>query len=53
MDEEKKEFIGKKIKDIKIDGYGIELLLEDSTKLVYEATDGGFSNWSIKKEDEL
>ena len=53
MNEEQKNFIGKKIKDIKIDGYGIELLLEDNIKLIYEATDGGYSTWLIKKEDEI
>ena len=52
-EEEKKKFIGKKIKDIKIDGYGIELLLDDGIKLIYEATDCGFSDWLIKKEDNL
>ena len=42
-EKEKKLFIGEKIKDIYIDGFCIELLLENNIKLVYDATDGGFS----------
>ena len=52
MNEEKEKFINKKIKDIKIDGYGIELLLEDDILLIYNASDGGYSTWSIEKEEK-
>ena len=50
MDEQnefKKLFIDKKIKDIYVDGYGIELVLEDNIKLEYNATDGGYSSWEV------
>lgn len=49
---EKKLFIGKKINDIKVDGYSVYLLLEDGTKLYYSATDGGFSDWEIESKDK-
>lgn len=45
--EEKELFINKKIKDIYVDGFGFELLLEDGTKLEYCATDGGYSTYTI------
>lgn len=47
MEEIKKLFINKKIKDIYVDGFGIELVLEDGTKLEYNATDGGYSSWEV------
>ena len=46
-DEEKKLFVGKKIKDIFVSGYYVELLMEDDTKLEYNASDGGYSLWEI------
>lgn len=50
MSEEEKElFINKKIKDIYVDGYGIELIMEDNTKLEYDATDGGYSSFKITR----
>lgn len=45
--EEKELFINKKIKDIYIDGYMIEIMLEDDIKLEYNATDGGYSTYNI------
>jgi hypothetical protein len=45
-------FIGKTIKDIYIDGFGFELLLEDNTKLEYDASDGGYSSYRIIKGDD-
>lgn len=47
IEEIKKLFINKKIKDIYVDGFGIELVLEDGTKLEYNATDGGYSSWGV------
>lgn len=46
-EKEKQLFINKKIKDIYVDGFGFELLLEDETKLEYYATDGGYSKYKI------
>ncbi len=46
---EKKWFIGKKIKDIYVDGSMVELTLEDNTKLEYSASDGGYSSYEIER----
>lgn len=50
--EDRELFINKKIKDIYVDGYYVELLLEDNTKLQYDATDGGYSTYKITKGDD-
>lgn len=53
MDKEDRElFINKRIKDIYLDGYCVELLLEDNTKLEYDASDGGYSSYRIIKGDD-
>ena len=53
MDKEDRElFIDKRIKDIYVDGSYVELLLEDNTKLEYDATDGGYSSYKITKGDD-
>lgn len=49
-EEEKQLFIGQKIKNINVNGFYIELLLENNIKFLYDATDGGFSTWEIIKE---
>lgn len=46
-EKEKELFINKRIKDIYVDGYYVELLLEDDIKLEYNATDGGYSTYNI------
>lgn len=48
MEETFNDLVGKKIKDIKVDGFGIFLLLEDGTEFIYDASDGGYSTWEIK-----
>ena len=48
-EEEKQLFINKKIKDIYVDSYCIELIMEDNTKLEYDATDGGYSSFEITR----
>lgn len=48
---DKKDIINKRIKDIYVDNYCVELLLEDNTKLEYDATDGGYSIYTITKGD--
>ena len=51
MDKSDKEmFINKRIKYIYLDGYCVELVLEDNTKLEYDATDGGYTSYTILKE---
>lgn len=47
MTEKKELFINKRIKDIYVNGYCVELVLEDDTKLEYNATDGGYSTYNI------
>ena len=47
---EKDLFIGKRIKDIDINGFGIFIVLGDGTELYYDASDGGYSYWEIKNE---
>ena len=39
--------VGKTIKTIDINGYGIELNCTDGTTLFYDASDGGCSLWEI------
>ena len=46
-EEEKRLFIGKKIKDIYIDGFIVNIILEDDIKLEYNASDGGYSTYNI------
>ena len=42
-----KELIGKKITAININGFEVEIIVEDGTTLNYQASDGGYSNWEI------
>ena len=46
---EKDLFIGKRIKDIDINGFGIFIVLEDGTELCYDASDGGYSTYDFTK----
>lgn len=48
-----KELIGKKIKDIQVDGFGIEIVLDDNTVFMYYASDGGYSSWDYCTKEEL
>ena len=48
-----KDLIGKTIKSIDVDGFGMEIVFTDGTKFVYSATDGGYSNWDILRGDEV
>ena len=45
MDE--KDLIGKKIKDVKVNGFEVIILTEDGIALNYEASDGGYSCYEI------
>ena len=44
-----KDLIGKTIKKIDIDGYGIEIYFTDGTEFLYNASDAGYSTWDILK----
>lgn len=39
------DFVGKTIKRIAVDGYGVELITEDGCRLDYAASDGGYSTF--------
>ena len=45
------DLIGKTIKSVEIYGYGIEMRFTDGTIFEYCASDGGYSNWDIAKDD--
>jgi len=46
-EETREELIGRIIKDVEIDGFGIRLELLGGKVLVYDASDGGYSCWEI------
>lgn len=41
---------GARILETEIDGYGIKLVLDNGYVLNYDATDGGYSSWTIEQE---
>ena len=45
-----KILIGKTIKEVEVNGYGITLVTTDGIRLVYNASDGGYSSWVIGKD---
>lgn len=49
----KEALIGKKIKEITIDGYSLFIVTEDGIELEYQASDGGYSSWEIKEVKEM
>jgi len=40
--------IGKKIKSIKVDGFEVKITFTDGTIFEYNASDAGYSSWTIK-----
>lgn len=42
--------IGKTIQEVQITGYGITIVTTDGIRLVYDASDGGYSSWVIGKD---
>ena len=40
---------GSTITDAKIDGFGIKLVLDDEYIFEYDASDGGCSDWEIRR----
>ena len=49
---EDKDLIGKIVKDIEVDGFGLEIVFTDGTKLVYAPSDGGYSSWDVVPPEE-
>ena len=43
--------IGKKIREIEVNGFEIRLVTEDGIVLDYNASDGGYSSWEIYDEN--
>lgn len=43
--------IGKKIRALELDGHYVKLTCTDDTVLEYEASDGGYSCWSVRLPD--
>lgn len=39
--------VGRKIVKADVDGYGIELTLDDGSVFIYNATDGGYSSYEF------
>ena len=47
MSKDEKLLVGKKIISISMNGYGMEMIMDDGTKLWYCASDGGYSTWEV------
>lgn len=44
-----KDLLNKTIKEIEVNGYGINLTTEDGMVLDYSASDGGYSCWEVNR----
>ena len=44
------DLVGKTIKSIEVDGFGVCIHTTDGIVLDYSASDGGYSSWDITKE---
>ncbi len=42
--------IGRKIVKADVNGYGIELILDDGSIFLYDASDGGYSTYGFEDE---
>ena len=42
--------IGKTIKSAEVNGHSVIITFEDGTEFYYDASDGGYSCWSVKKD---
>lgn len=51
MNKAETELLYQRIVGAEIDGFGIRLTLENGCVFNYEASDGGYSLWEIRKED--
>ena len=47
------ELVGKTIKKIDVDGYGILMETEDGIVLSYDASDGGYSSYCVVQKGSL
>ena len=50
MDE--KDLIGRTVKAIEVDGFGLEIEFIDGTKFIYTPSDGGYSSWDVLSPEE-
>lgn len=48
----KKILIGKTIKAVELDGYGVKLRFTDGSKFEYDASDGGYSTFDFYEKGE-
>lgn len=46
------DLIGKTVKEIEVDGFGIDIVFTDGTEFVYSPSDGGYSCWDILSPEE-
>ena len=49
---EKAVLIGKTIKNLSVDGYGLILIFEDDSAFAYNASDGGMSSYDYYTKSE-
>lgn len=47
-----KKLIGKTIKAVELDGFGVYLYFTDGSRFVYDATDGGYSTYDFYEKGE-
>ena len=47
-----KALIGKTITNAEVDGFGIVLYFDDNTIFDYNASDGGYSSYELRKKGE-
>ena len=52
MWDDTKSLVGKTITKIEVDGYGVDMWLDDGWKFVYWASDGGYSGWMVCESEE-
>ena len=43
---------GRTIKEARVTGYGIDLVLDDGSVFEYDASDGGYSCWDFRNTEE-
>ena len=46
-----KRLIGRTIMEADVDGFGIELTLDDGSVFLYSASDGGYSSYGFNDEE--
>jgi len=52
MKMEENDLIGKTIKEISVDGFGIEIIFTDGTRFYYAASYCGCSSWDICSDEQ-